>query len=238
MKTRLHHLPRTRAFTLLEVVVVLAITAMVISAVYTIAQGTLILADDIHRAARRDTRRQAFITFCEHLFTSLPAYSSLNLTTTQASGQYLTRLELQNVSSPFNGAPYCIVTLFTESLPGGGLRMKLSCQPIGSPKEETSVVLFDDLALCEWRVFAPSSPTQQWATLWKEEVDPNAQPIARTHPPLIEFTLEQAGEDKHRQVFWIAPAAPVMSLQVPQPVIQPPVGQQPASLTAPQPNLR
>lgn len=249
MKARLQlhaaRLRTPRGFTLLEVMLVLFITSLILTAIYSVADGTLILADDIHRAERRDTRKQAFTTFCEHLFTSLPATAALNLTTTQDSGQYVTRLELQNVSSPFNGAPYCIVTLFTEGLPGGGLRLKLSCQSMTNPKDIISVVLFDDLAHCDWRVFMPSSPAQQWATLWKEEVNPNAPPVARTHPPLIELTLELAGDDSHQQIFWIAPSIPVMSMQLPTQVPQQP-GQLPGQVpgqpqTAPQvitPNLR
>jgi len=222
---------RERAFTLLEVVIVLAITALVISAVYSLAQGTLTLADEVHRAERRDTRKQAFTTFCEHLFSSLPATAALNLKTTQSGGDYLTQLELQNVSSPFDGTPNCIVTLSTQGQAGGGLRMLITCQPISNTldKKETkpaySVMLFDDLLKCEWRVYLPA--TQKWATIWTEETNATT-PTIYQHPPLLELVIDQSGNDSQRQVFWIAPA---QALTLLQPAALPPGVQQ--NVTAP-----
>ncbi|OYW77055.1 MAG: hypothetical protein B7Z37_05930 [Verrucomicrobia bacterium 12-59-8] len=230
MKTRRLPPARARAFTLLEVVIALGITALVISAVYTLAQGTLTLADNVHRAERRDTRKQAFTTFCEHLFSELPATAALNLKTTQSGGEYLTQLELQNVSSPFDGTPNCIVTLFTQNLAGGGLRLLVSCQPISNnpldkkdAKSGYEVMLFDDLLQCEWRVYVPA--TQQWATIWTEETN-TTTPTAYQHPPMLELVMTQAGDDSHRQVFWIAPSQALTQLQ---PAVLPP-GQQPGQL--------
>jgi prepilin-type N-terminal cleavage/methylation domain-containing protein len=236
MKTRRLKPLQARAFTLLEVLIALAITAMVISAVYTLAQGTLTLADNVHRAERRDTRKQAFTTFCEHLFSTLPATAALNLKTTQSGGEYLTQLELQNVSSPFDGTPNCIVTLFTQGQAGGGLRLIISCQPISNnpldkkdAKSGYQVMLFDDLLQCEWRVYVPA--TQQWATIWTEETNTNnATPIVYQHPPMLELVMTQAGDDSHRQVFWIAPAQALAQLQ---PAVLPPGQQQPGQAQAP-----
>ena len=232
MKTPRRRPARARAFTLLEVVIVLAITALVITAVYSLAQGTLTLADEVRRAERRDTRKQAFTTFCEHLFTTLPSTAALNLKTTQSGGEYLTQLELQNVSSPFDGTPNCIVTLATQALPGGGLRMVITCQPqVTNPldkqnaKSAYSVLLFDDLLQCEWRVYVPA--TRQWATIWTEETN-STTPIIQQHPPLLELVITQAGDDSQRQIFWIAPA---QALTLLQPVALPPGVQQ--NVTAP-----
>ena len=198
--------PRARAFTLLEVIVVLAITALVLSAVYTIAQGTLTLADDVRRAERRDTRTQAFTTYCEHLMTSLPATATLNLITTQEHGEYLTRLELQHVRSPFDNTPDCEVTLFTQGRPGGGLRLLLTCQPSSHAQAMASVVLFDDLLQCEWRVFDPTA--KQWTTLWKEDTEA-ATPAVHPHPPLLKVVMNSSVAEPHEHVFWIAPTTAV-----------------------------
>lgn len=206
------------AFTLLEMIIVLGITALVITAIYTITQGTLTLADDVHRAEARDTRRHAFATFCESLFTSLPATSMLNLKTTQSGGQYLNELELQNVPSPFDGTPNFIVKLYTQGLAGGGMRLLLSCQPMPNPNDVlknkpanvTTVVLFDELFQCDWRLYTPA--TQQWVTIWAEE-NPTAAPMIFQHPPLVELVMEQPGEESQRQVFWIAPSQPLTLVQ-------------------------
>jgi len=187
---------RAKAFTLLEVIIVLAITALVLGAVYALAQGTLTLADDVRRAERRDARMQAFTTFCEHLLADLPATALLTLTTTEEHGQYLTRLELEHVRSPFDETPDCRVALFTQGNPGGGVRLMLSCQ---SAERESSVVLFEDLAQCEWSVLQPA--TQQWAPFWSD---------GRNHPKLVKLMMAPSGSEATERVFWVVPVEPVM----------------------------
>lgn len=187
---KLRQSSKAKAFTLLEVIIVLAITALVLGAVYSLAQGTLLLADDVRRAERRDARMQAFTTFCEHLLAELPANALLTLTTTEEHGQYLTRLELEHVRSPFDERQDCKVALFTQGQPGGGMRLMLTCQ-------ETSVVLFEDLAECEWRVLQPE--TQQWASFWSEG----------GKPKLMKLVMAQAGGEPSEQVFWIVPSVAV-----------------------------
>jgi prepilin-type N-terminal cleavage/methylation domain-containing protein len=197
MKTRPH--PPASGFTLLEIVVVLAIVALVLGAVYSLAGGTLTLADDVQRARRRDTREQAFITFCEHLMMELPPTAALNLKTTQEGGQYLTALELEHVPSPFDGTPDCKLTLFTEAMAGGGVRLMISVQKKGKDQPEIRVMLFENLAECGWRVFDTGSG--QWATTWNEGTEEN---VPHVHPQLLEWSATQ-GVEKQRRVFWIAP---------------------------------
>lgn len=192
MTAAFQHPRRHSGFTLLEVVIVLVIVALLLSVIFSIAQGTLTLADDIRRAQRRESRQQAFTGFCEQLFAGLPAGAAMKLRTTQDGGQYLIKLELANVPSPFDGSPNQLVTLFTESLPGGGLRLLLSCQKNAEAEPTVSVVLFDELALCEWRAFDPA--TRQWTTVWETP----------TYPTLMELSVTQAS-DSRRWVFWITP---------------------------------
>ena len=187
-------------FTLLEVVIVLFIVALVLAAVHSIAQGALTLADDVRRAQRRDARQQAFTTFGERLFAELPPSAALNMKTTQVGGQYLSSVELHDVPSPFNGMPDMVVTLFTKPVPGGAVRMLLTCREKKQELEPAAVVLFDDLASCEWRVFDPN--TRQWATLWTEPLEENAR---HAHPLLIEVMMTRVDGQSARRVFWIAP---------------------------------
>lgn len=204
MTFRLTDLKKRRdGFTLLEVVIVLFIAAMVLTAVHTIANGTLTLADDVTRAQRSDAREQAFTTFCERLFAGLPPTAVLNLKTTQDGGQYLCDVELNGVASPFDGMPDRAVHLFTEPVPGGGVRMRLSCRQAGDGASEVSVILFDALATCEWRAFDPA--TGQWTHLWSESLDENVQ---RVHPSMLELVLTHAGGEHRRQVFWVAQSVP------------------------------
>ena len=203
MKTSHRHASRATAFTLLEVIIVLAITAMVLGAVYSLAQGTLTLADDVRRAERRDARTQAFSTFCEHLLAELPPTAVLNVKVTQKGGQYLTQLELDHVRSPFDETPDCRVALHAEAQPGGGLRLMLTCKSEG---RESSVVLFEDLAGYEWSAFHPG--TRQWASFWTEE-NPSGVQMVQLHPTLLKLLMTQAGGQIQEQVFWVTPMAAV-----------------------------
>jgi|UniRef100_UPI00378489BD prepilin-type N-terminal cleavage/methylation domain-containing protein len=192
MKVSFKHHRQNNGFTLLEVVIVLVIVALLLSVIYSIAQGTLTLADDIRRAQRRESRQHAFTGFCEHLLANLTTTTKLNLNTTQEGGQYLTQLELENVPSPFDGSPNRLVTLFTEPVTGGGMRLRLSCRKLADTTPNVNVVLLDDLMQCEWRAY--DSATRQWTTVWK----------TFPHPTLMELSFTQAS-DNRRQVFWIAP---------------------------------
>ena len=222
MKPGFRQSSRAPAFTLLEVVIVLAITALVLTAIYSIATSTLTLADDVHRAGRRDARTQAFTAFCERLFGELPATALLNINVTKGGGQYLTRLELEHVRSPFDETPDCRVILFTQAQPGGGLRLQLTCHAAG---RESTAVLFEDLAQCDWSVFHPT--TRKWAASWAEENPEGAPPVAHLHPQLLKLELAQAGGYPSEQVFWITPVEAVRAASTP--VATPPT----PALTAP-----
>jgi prepilin-type N-terminal cleavage/methylation domain-containing protein len=187
-------------FTLLEVIIVLFIVALVLAAVHSIAHGAVTLADDVRRAQRRDARQQAFTTFGERLFVELPPTAALNVKTTQDGGQYLSAVELHGVPSPFNGMPDMRVRLFTEAVPGGGMRLLLSCEEMKQTWSSVTVVLFDDLGACEWRVLDPAS--RQWTTQWAEPLEENARHV---HPLLIEVVLTGFDGMSARRVFWIAP---------------------------------
>jgi len=213
---KLRQSSRAKAFTLLEVIIVLAITALVLGAVYSLAQSTLLLADDVRRAERRDARMQAFTSFCEHLLAEVPATALLKLSATQKGGQYLTRLELEHVRSPFDETPDCNVALFTQGQPGGGLRLMLTCH---SEANESSVVLIEDLSQCEWNVFHPT--TRQWASFWSED-NPGGVSTAHKHPPLMKFVMSQAGGEIHEQIFWITPSEPNLLTAAPIPAPLPP----------------
>lgn len=207
-------------FTLLEMVVVLFIVALVLTAVNTITQGTLTLADDITRAQRQDSRQHAFTAFCDRLFSNLPTSAALNLKTTGDGGQYLASLELFNVPSPFDGVPGKVLMLRTETMAGGALRLMLDCRNMEEKEPYSTTVLFEDLGACEWRVYTPA--TQKWDGTWAEPVEQGAM---RMHPPLIELNMNAPGSGNTRRVFWIAPNTPPHNSPAPAPAPQQPGGQ-------------
>lgn len=200
--------------------IVMTITALILTAVHSLVQGTLTLADTISRAQRQDSRQHAFTAFCDRLLFSLPASAALNLKTTGTSGQYVASLELYNVPSPFDGLPGRVVTLYTEPAPGGSLQMKLDCRKIEDKDPYASVVLFEDLGSCEWRVYSPA--LRQWTGVWTEPVEEGAQ---RLHPPLLELLMNAPGSGDTRRVFWIAPNS-TPAFASPPPAAQPPPQQQ------------
>ncbi|MDB6004935.1 MAG: hypothetical protein JWR15_1922 [Prosthecobacter sp.] len=228
-------LSRARGFTLLEMLIVLFITALIMSAMYSVADGTILLADDIQKNQRREHRLYAYIDYCQHLFSDLPASAALNIQTKQDDSGYLSTLEVQNVSSPFDGSPQQIVTLKTVSVAGGGMRMMITTQRMPDPQKPTeppgpvmSAVLLDSLIQCEWRAYDVAS--NQWASIWREQI-PNmltmppappvgapgaavpvttAPPVMATirsaHPLMLELTLATGVDHPRRWVFWIPPS--------------------------------
>lgn len=225
--------PARHGFTLLEMIIVLAITALLLSAIYTLSNGVLVLAEDVRITQQRQSRQQALVSFCEHLFSNLPANTALNLRTTQDGGQYLTKVEFEPAPSPFDGSPNGILALYTEPMTGGGLRLGVSWQRRPpAPPQEASVILFEDLSQCDWRVFDLAS--NQWVTVWREQPPPVQSPLVpppppapnltpgpappvvpppvvlppvrSAHPVLIELRLAAGIDDLRRWVFWLPPS--------------------------------
>lgn len=101
------------------------------------------------------------------------------------------------------------MALFTQSQPGGGLRLIL---PRHAAANESSVVLFEDLAQCEWCVLQPA--TQQWAPFWSEEKTSGII-MSHAHPKLIKIVMAQAGGAAVEQVFWIVPVEALSQIAAP-----------------------
>lgn len=234
------HLARkhdSRGFTLLEVVIVMFIVALLMAGVHAIAHGTLTLADDVRRAQRHDARKQAFVHFGRQLFASLAPSSAVNMKTTQDGAQYVSSLEVRAVSSPFDGRPDQIVTLFTEAAVGGGLRLMLEVRSKEKDsKNGIKVLLFDDIATCEWRAFDPAAA--QWVPSWTEPVEEQA---LHRHPQLLELNLASTSGVSDRLVFWLPPST-LPALTPPMPttppngapaVVAPPAGGAPPTVTLP-----
>lgn len=218
-------------FTLLEMVVVMALCAAVITAVYSIMQGSLMLAEEARRSQERDSRQQAFVQFMERLLRNLPADAFLTLKTTQGGGSYLTRLEVHQVASPFSGDPQGILKLFSEPVPGGGVRLNLSWQKTQADSAQViGVTLFEGLSSCQCRVFDHVSA--KWATLWNSspaagiglavppiqpqgalgETPAPGQPMPNQrlgHPLALEFQMRSGDGSTATWVFWIAPNSPI-----------------------------
>lgn len=218
---RKHH---SRGFTLLEVVIVMFIVALLMAGVHSIAQGTLTLADDVRRAQRHDARKQAFVHFGRQLFSTLSPRSAVNMKTTQEGVQYVSALEVRAVSSPFDGRPDQIVTLFTEPAVGGGLRLMLEVRPKDDEQQSLKVMLFEDIATCEWRAFDTNSA--QWVPSWTEPVEEQA---LHRHPQLLELNIASTSGVSDRLVFWLPPSTlPALTPTVP---VVPPGG--PPAVVAP-----
>jgi prepilin-type N-terminal cleavage/methylation domain-containing protein len=194
----------SRGFTLLEVVIVMFIVALVMAGVHSIAHGTLTLADDVRRAQRHEARKQAFVHFSRQLFASLSPGSALNLKTVQDGGHYLSSLEVRAVSSPFDGTPGRIVALFTETAVGGGLRLLMEVRSNDHDSNNgIKVLLFEDIATCEWRACDPA--TAGWLPSWTEPVEEQAM---HRHPQLLELNLATVGGISDRFVCGLPQTAP------------------------------
>ena len=190
------------AFTLIEIVVVLAILALISVAVFGVTrssvQSSVILADTQNR------RQQilGLIELCNENFRRLPG-NALFETRRSKDGQ----IELLFTDAPRaftwgDQSAYGNTILTIQPQPGGLFslvltREKARDKTINSSStekvESTSLTLIKDFSDIKWRFFYVT--TSQWLTEWTyHDLRPN----------LVELNLTQAGEETPtRAVFWL-----------------------------------
>lgn len=161
-----------QAFTLLEMMLVLFITAMLVTTVFGIVNGVTQLTNGITVEQQRQARTHAFVQMCSRSFRELPATALVRLHTRQAGGRYLTQLALADAPPLFAVSAGTVTVLETEELPGGYLQMALrsltdeqaTAWERGDNNAGVRVPLLQDLSMLEWRVLNVKS--RQWQSVW------------------------------------------------------------------------
>lgn len=208
---------RARAFTLLEMLVALSAFVLLMGGIFTIANSTMELGNDLAVAQDRSRIRLNFIEFLRRSFRTLPGEAELRLAVQARGGTYLPNLNIVNGGSSFTpGAalpPDTSVDLFAEERPGGYLRVGIrlldsnqtqalrSGQPVRYARNQEVLPLLDNVSRFEWRIYDGAS--NRWENTWKE---------AR-RPLFAEMTLRLDDGFETRAVFWIPPVVRQAAVQ-------------------------
>lgn len=198
-------------FSLLEIMMALAVFVIIATGVFAIAQGTMELSADMTSAQERAMIRQNFIEFLRSSFRRIPAEAEVTLEVNAEGGAYVPTITIFNggdALSPGSAiSPEGSVELFARPIPGGflriGLRM-LDAEQTNARRlngfrrasrsgQELVLPLIERASRFEWKFLDGS--TGRWENAWK----------GPGRPVMAEclFALDDGVET--RSVFWIPP---------------------------------
>ena len=202
---------RRNAFTLLEIVLALAVFLIIIAGVFAIAKGSMEMAEDLTNSQERAMTRQNFIEFLRSSFRRIPGEAELMLAVESQRGAYVPTLTVFNGGDALSPGPALppdtSVELFAQEMPGGSLRLGLrlfdsqqtNSMRLGGAKrrapskDDVVLPLITNVARFELQFL--DSNTGKWEKNWKTAVRPLFAQML--------LTLDDGIET--RNVFWIPP---------------------------------
>jgi prepilin-type N-terminal cleavage/methylation domain-containing protein len=216
-----------QGFTLLEMVLVMFIISLLVTAVFGIVNSVTQLTHGMEVEQQREARIHGFVELCDRTFRNLPPSAMVRLRNQQAGNRIVSQLILAGATSPISASVSGVVTLETEEAPDGYLRVVMrvmnASQAAALEKGESSsglrLPLLNDVATMEWRFFDPRSG--EWRSLWNEKIDfpapsgpqgESSTPITfpgAVRPVLAELKLAFGSEPSQRWTFWVPPAQPI-----------------------------
>lgn len=207
---------RRRGFTLLEMVLALALFAILSGMIFGVATQTMSLISDVVEDQNQASTETAFFELLDRQFASLPGNARLELVTEDSGAQYLSDLTIQNVPMTFNwGGTEQIaraVQLSTVRRRSGFLDIVLryyenpildETSEVGDPagpldnEPFAEVVLLEGIYIFEWRVL--DARTMEWQYEWD---------LGGRLPLELELTFvvnPAEAAEPIRHVFWITP---------------------------------
>ncbi len=203
---------RQHGFTLLELVLALALLAMIVGMVFGTARSNLALGNTIMKTQNEEMLHQAFFELLNHRFSSLPGNTRFDLKVQDSGSHYLSDLTLQNVPLSFTWGGQArvakAVQLSTVKRRSGYIDIVLkyyeneilpdSASAFKSTVENkpfAEIVLLTDVAFFEWRVLDGRS--MEWQYDWD---------LQGRLPLQVELTISIGAKGEEiRQIFWIPP---------------------------------
>ena len=179
-----------KGFTLLELVLSLAIAGMVISSIFLIARGSIHSTTTMIDAQNEEIARDAFFTMIRNHFESLPGNAVMDLLPTSSSEPYLSEMTFQNtpVSFDWGGVPIAaeamrIITVPTLSKGVDIVIEYFDVQILDDEEEGTlaergiepiaSITLLEDVRLFEWSVLDgrnyATTEDGEWPYEWNQK---------------------------------------------------------------------
>jgi len=198
-------------FSLLEIMMALAVFVVIAAGVFSIAQGTMELSADMTTAQERSMIRQNFIEFLRSSFRRIPPEAEMVLEVTSDGGTYVPTISIFNGGDALSpGAaisPDGSVELFARQIPGGFIRIGLrmldgeqtnarrhnGMRRASRSGQEMVLPLIERASRFEWKFL--DGATGRWENAWK----------GPGRPAMAEclFALDDGVET--RSVFWIPP---------------------------------
>jgi prepilin-type N-terminal cleavage/methylation domain-containing protein len=197
-------------FTLLEVVLALALLALLVSAIYAIVQGAMGATITVTREENRNREVEGYIDLLRRSLRTLPGEGTITYEIVELLGKKIPKLTVDGGSFIFPGGSlagmYSAMILTAREQVGGlwtlGLERELTDE---EKKERTSLEddpraflpLVSDVTTFQWRFY--DTRTQQWREEWTER---------STRPGAIELNIVLAGEQAPiRSLCWMPPIA-------------------------------
>lgn len=199
-----------KGYFLLEVVLAIAIAALLMGGVFALANGSLALSNTMSEEGARAISNEAFFTFLGRNLSELPGNADLDLTLEDGGSHYLSELTFQNTPTSFSWSGQSVsaeaVQLATVLRRSGDLDIVLRYyeDPILDEPESGDLVVTDPVAEIvllrnvwrfEWH--ALDARTMEWDRIWD----------VRGRLPLqleLNVIFDRAGEEIIHY-FWIPP---------------------------------
>ncbi len=214
-------LPKKTAtgFTLLEVVLALAIAGFMLRAVFVMADMTIRTTSTLVEVQSSSVTRDAFFNLMKRHFTSLPGNSRMELTFQEDSrGRYLSDMTFQDVPTSFNwggrtlateamristrpdveGTLEIVLSYYDERiLDNGGELAEQDIEPIAE------IVLLENVVFFEWKV--ANARNLRFPFDWKDQQLTSWEWESRNQRPAqVELQVKFGdSEEVIRRVFWI-----------------------------------
>lgn len=223
-----------QGFTLLEMVLVMFIVSLLVTAVFGIVNSVTQLTHGMETEQQREGRVHGFFELCDRTLRNLPVSAMVRLRNQQAGNRLLSQLTLVGAPSPISATTSGVITLETEEAPDGYLRVVMrvmnATQAAAWEKGEAQtglrLPLLDNVATMEWRFFDPRSG--EWSSLWNEKIDfpvstgaveeSSAPTIfaGAVRPGIVELKITLGSEPPQRWVFWVPPAQAINAVSKPK----------------------
>ncbi|MEZ5303967.1 MAG: prepilin-type N-terminal cleavage/methylation domain-containing protein [Verrucomicrobiales bacterium] len=210
-QTPARRLGRRGGFTLLEVILGLAILSLLIGGIYALARGSMELSADVAVQQAEETRVHALVELCRRTFEMMPGNAKFEMYPHKDGGYNVYDVVFTDYPLAFSwpGVPAGSkqVIFSTEKDAAGALQIRLTYLNEEEAEERetssrlsadvgTSLVLIDNIKLLEWRVWNPSEGE---SGKWMEEWEDTAR-----RPTLVEMHLTFFGDEvPMRAVFWV-----------------------------------